>query len=602
MTKDEVAAALDEIGTLLELQGESPFRTNAYHNGARAVQQLDGDLNEMVAAGKLVGVRGIGDALREKISTLVTTGKLPYLDDLRAKVPPGLVEMLRLPGVGPKKVKALHDELGIDTIAKLQAACDAGEVAKLKGFGAKTQEKILDGIRFLGTVGNRVLFADAYPLGLALLDQIRTFPGVQKVELCGSLRRRRDTVKDIDILAAAADAGPVMDAFVKLPEVMQVVGRGPTKSSIVAGYDTRSASDRLAGEDGRTTGHGPKVVLNADLRVVTAEQFPFAVVYFTGSKEHNIRLRQRAIDRGLSLNEYALAGAEKSVACADEAAVYRALDLAWVPPEMREDTGEIAAAEANAVPDLIAPGDIRGVFHNHTTASDGTASLEDMAAAAKKLGYEFFGVGDHSRSLTVANGLSPERVRAQWAEVDALNQKLKGVRILKGTECDILADGSLDFDDELLAGFDYVVASVHTLFGLSEDEQTARVCKALSHPAVTMLGHATGRLLLRREGYKINIEKVLQAAAAHGKMVEINAQPSRLDLDWTHVKRAKALGVPLVINPDAHSPAELGLVPFGVNVARRGWLTKADVFNTRPLKEVLAELARRKAAWVKAGG
>ena len=582
MTKDEVAAALDEIGTLLELQGESPFRTNAYHNGARAVQQIEGDLKELVAAGKLVGIRGIGEALRDKITTLVTTGKLPYLDDLRAAVPPGLVEMLRLPGVGPKKIKFLYDTLGIDTIPKLQAACESGEVAKLKGFGAKSQEKILDGIRFLGTVGNRVLFAEAYPLGLALLEQIRQFPGVTAAELGGSLRRRRDTVKDIDIVCAAADAGPIMERFVKLPEVMQVVGQGPTKSSIVAGYDT---------------GHGHKVVLNADLRVVTAEQFPFAVVYFTGSKEHNIRLRQRAIDRGLSLNEYALAGDEKNVKCADEAAVYQALDLQWVPPEMREDTGEVELAEKSAPPNLLEPGDIRGVFHNHTTASDGTASLEDMALAAKKLGYEFFGVGDHSRSLTVANGLTPDRVRAQWAEADALNAKLKGVRILKGTECDILLDGTLDFDDDLLAGFDYVVASVHTHFALPEDQQTDRICKALSHPAVTMLGHATGRLLLRREGYKANIEKVLQAAAKHGKMIEINAQPSRLDLDWTHVKRAKALGIPLVINPDAHSTGELALVPFGVNVARRGWLTKDDVFNTRPVGEVVKELERRKAAW-----
>jgi DNA polymerase (family 10) len=582
MTKDEVAAALDEIGTLLELQGESPFRTNAYHNGARAVQQIEGDLKELVAAGKLVGIRGIGEALRDKITTLVTTGKLPYLDDLRAAVPPGLVEMLRLPGVGPKKIKLLHDTLGIDTIPKLQAACESGEVAKLKGFGAKSQEKILDGIRFLGTVGNRVLFAEAYPLGLALLEQIRKMPGVTAAELGGSLRRRRDTVKDIDIVCAASDAGPIMERFVKLPEVMQVVGQGPTKSSIVAGYDT---------------GHGHKVVLNADLRVVTAEQFPFAVVYFTGSKEHNIRLRQRAIDRGLSLNEYALAGEKKNVKCADEAAVYQALDLEWLPPEMREDTGEIELAEKSAPPRLLEPGDIRGVFHNHTTASDGTASLEEMALAAKKLGYEFFGVGDHSRSLTVANGLSPERVRAQWAEADALNAKLKGVRILKGTECDILLDGTLDFDDDLLAGFDYVVASVHSHFALPEEEQTERICKALSHPAVTMLGHATGRLLLRREGYKVNIERVLQAAAKHRKMIEINAQPSRLDLDWTHVKRAKSFGIPLVINPDAHSTGELSLVPFGVNVARRGWLTKDDVFNTRPVGEVMKELEKRKAAW-----
>lgn len=579
MTKDAVAAALDEIAILLELKGENPFRCRAYSSAARTLEKLDADLEKLVAEKKVAGIKGVGETLAEKIATLVTTGSLPFLDDLRASTPPGLVEMLRLPGVGPKKVKVLHDELQIDTIEKLQSACDSGTVAKLKGFGEKTQQKILDGIRFLGTVGNRVLFADAIPLGESLLAKIRAMPGVERAELCGSVRRRRETVKDFDILAAAANAGPIMDAFVKLPEVLQVVGHGPTKSSVVVSYDP---------------GRGPKVVLNADLRVVSAEQFPFALVYFTGSKEHNIRLRQRAIERGMSLNEYALAGETQSVACKDEPAVYAALDLEWVPPELREDAGEFDLAEKRAIPRLVEPGDIRGVFHNHTVASDGTATLEQMALAAKALGYEYFGVGDHSRSLTVANGLSPERVRAQWAEIDALNAKLKGVKILKGTECDILPDGTMDFDDELLAGFDYVVASVHTHFGLTEAEQTARICRALSNRYVTMLGHSTGRLLLRRDGYKVNLDRVIEAAAEHGKMIEINAQPSRLDLDWPHAKRAKSLGVPLVINPDAHSTGELALIPFGVNVARRAGLTAADVFNAKGLKEVEKELAKRR--------
>jgi DNA polymerase (family 10) len=466
----------------------------------------------------------------------------------------------------------------VTSIAKLQAACESGEVAKLKGFGAKTQDKILEGLRFLGTVGNRVRFDQAFLLGQALLTQLRQLPGVIRSELCGSLRRRRETAKDVDLVVSSDDPQPIMDAFVKFPQVMQVVAHGPSKSSVVAAID--------AG--------GKKVVLNADLRVVTDEQFPVTVLHFTGSKEHNILLRQRAIDRGWSLNDFALTGEKGAFPIKDEEAVYKKLGLKWVPPEMREATGEIELAETGPIPTLIELGDLRGVFHNHTTASDGTATLEEMAKAAKKLGFEYFGVGDHSRSLTVANGLSPERVRQQWAEIDALNKKLKGVRILKGTECDILADGSLDYDDELLAGFEYVVASVHTLFGLSEEEQTERICRALSHPAVTMLGHATGRLLLRREGYKVNVERVLQAAAKHGKMIEINAQPDRLDLDWTHVKRAKALGIALVINPDAHHPSELAFVTYGVNVARRGWLTAADVFNTRPLAEVLKELARRR--------
>jgi DNA polymerase (family 10) len=578
MTQDEVAEALDEIGTLLELKGENAFRCNAYRNAARTIQQLPGDLKQMVAEGKLGEVRGIGDTLLEKITTLVTTGKLPYLEDLRASIPAGVVKMLRLPGMGPKKVKALFDNLHIDTIEKLKLACEAGEVAKQKGFGAKTQQKILDGIAYLDKVGNRVRIDQALPLGLALLEQIREFPGVIRSELCGSVRRRKETVADLDILVSSASAQPIMDAFVKLPEVVQVVAQGPTKSSVLAGMYT----------------YGEKVMLQADLRVVTDEQFPFALHYFTGCKEHNIRMRQRAIDRGMTLNEYGLGNDKKSVKCKDEADIFKALGLTYIPPELREDTGEIEAGEKNALPVLLEEDEIRGVFHNHTTYSDGNATLEEMALACKRLGFEYFGVGDHSQSLTIARGLPPGAVRKQWAEIDRLNAKLDGIQILKGTEVDILEDGSLDYSDELLAGFDYVVASIHSLFNMPEEAMTARVCKALSHPAVTMLGHSTGRLLLRREGYRINLEEVLKCAARHGKMIEINAQPTRLDLDWIHVKRAKSMGIPIVINPDAHSTGELALYRYGVQVARRGWLTKADVFNTRSLSEVMKELARRK--------
>jgi DNA polymerase (family 10) len=578
MTKDEAADALDEIGTLLALKGENAFRCNAYHNAARAVRQLDGDLAAVVAANRLGEVRGIGDAIQQKVATLVTSGRLPYLDSLRATIPAGLIAMLRLPGLGPKKIKVLHDELGIDSVDRLRAACESGEVAGLKGFGEKTQQKILDGISFLGTVGNRVRIDLALPLGLALVEQVRQFSGVIRCELCGSLRRRKETAADIDVLASSANATPIMDAFVKLPQVIQVVGHGPTKSSVVASMHVE----------------GEKVVLNADLRIVSDEQFPFALHYFTGSKEHNIRMRQRAIDSGWVLNEYALGNDGTKVPAKTEADIFAALGLEFVPPELREDTGEIEAAAKNQLPTLVGPGDIRGVFHNHTRYSDGVATIEEMALAAKALGFEYFGVGDHSQSLTVARGMPPGVVKKQWAEIDALNKRLKGIRILKGVECDILADGSLDYDDDLLAGFEYVVGSVHTLFGMPEPEMTARVCKALSHPRLTMLGHSTGRLLLKREGYKINLDAVLETAAEHGKMIEINAQPSRLDLDWVYVKRAKALGIPLVINPDAHSTGELACYTFGVNVARRGWLMKDDVFNTRPLAEVMKELDRRR--------
>jgi DNA polymerase (family 10) len=578
MTKDDVADALDEIGTLLELKGENAFRANAYHNAARTIQQVPGDLKELVEQGKLGEVRGIGEALVEKIATFVTTGKLPYLEDLRASIPDGLVKMLRIQGLGPKKVKALHDLLKIDTLEKLKAACESGEVAKQKGFGEKTQQRILDGLNHLEKVGGRVRIDLALPLGLALLEQIRAFPGVIRSELCGSVRRRKETVADLDILVSSANPQPIMDAFAKLPAVVQVIGSGPTKTTVLTGLHIR----------------GEKVTLQADLRVVTDEQFPFALLYFTGGKEHNIRLRQRAIERKLVLNEYALANDSKSVACKTEEEIYAALGLAFVPPELREDTGEIEAAEKDKLPALVKDADIRGVFHNHTTYSDGTATLEDMALAAKKLGFEYFGVGDHSQSLTIARGLPPGAVRKQWAEIDRVNAKLSGVRILKGSEVDILDDGSLDYDDDLLAGFDYVVVSVHSRFNMPEPEMTARVCKALSHPRATMLGHATGRLLLRREGYKINLDEVLKCAARHGKMIEINAQPTRLDLDWKYVKQAKAMGIPIVINPDAHSTGELALYKYGVDVARRGWLAKDDVFNTRTLPEVMKELTRRK--------
>ncbi len=574
MTKDEVVAALEEIGTLLQFKGENDFRVRAYTAGARALASFEGDFKARVAEKHFDDIRGIGDALQLKILTLATTGRLEYLDELRASVPPGLVDMLRLPSIGPKKVKLLHDELKIDTIEQLKAACEAGTVAELKGFGKKTQDKILEGIALLDSFGQRVRFDQAYPLGVALVEQIRALPGVEQVELCGSLRRRRETAKDLDILVASNDAQPIMDAFVNLPEVVQVLGHGPTKSSIVAKLGV--------GTDA--------ITLNADLRVVTAAQFPFAQMYFTGSKEHNIRLRQRAIELSLSLNEYGLGDEAITAKCQSEADVYKALGLDYVAPELREDTGEVEAALAKKLPKLVAVGELRGVFHNHTTASDGTASLETMALKCKALGWEYFGVADHSQSLKMAGGLSPERVREQWAEIDVLNKKLKGIRILKGTESDILLDGSLDYDDEFLKGFDYVVASVHTHFNLPEGEQTARVCKALRHPATTMLGHATGRLLLRRPGYKIDLDEVLRTAAEHGKFIEINAQPTRLDLEWTYVKRAKALGVKLVINPDAHSPDDLELTPYGIDVARRGWLTKADVLNTMGLKEVLAAI------------
>jgi DNA polymerase (family 10) len=574
MDKDQVAAILDEIGTLLEIQGENPFRCQAYHNAARALEQLETNLADVIAAGKLGEIRGVGDTMREKISTLVNTGRLPFYEDLKKKFPPGLRQMLRLQGMGPKKVKALYDQLGIDDLDKLKQACEEGRVAELKGFGAKTQQKILESIGFLNQAGERVRLDQALALAEALLDGVRACPGVLRSELCGSLRRRKEVIRDIDILVSAEDAGPIMDRFVTLPGVTQVLAHGDTKSSVIV------------------SGH--QVTMNADLRVVSDAQFPFALHYFTGSKEHNIAMRARAQHYGLKLNEYELADEEKAVPCKDEADLFRALDLDYIPPEMREHTGELELAAEHRLPTLVEVGEIRGVFHCHTVASDGAATLEEMALAAKKLGLRYLGIADHSQSLTVANGLSPERVRQQQREIDALNDRLKGIKLFKGIECDILADGSLDFDDELLATFDYVVASVHSHFNQPAEEMTARIVRAISHPSVTMLGHATGRLLLRREGYHVDLEAVLQAAAKHGTLLEINAHPMRLDLDWIHCKRAKALGVGLVINPDAHNTGDVAYYRYGVDVARRGWLEKKDVFNTRTAAQVTSALAARR--------
>jgi DNA polymerase (family 10) len=578
MDKDQVSSVLDEIGTLLELQGENPFRCNAYHNAARAIQQMEGNLPEIVSAGKLKGIPGIGETLQEKITMLVTQGHLPFYEELKNKIPAGLVEMLRLPGVGPKKVKAMYDQLGIDQLDKLKQACDEGRVAALKGFGTKTQQKILDGLAFLGQAGERVRLDQAETVGLGLLQGLRQCQGIIRMELCGSLRRRKEVIRDIDILVSSKKADPIMNCFVGLPGVSQVVAKGETKSSIVIDKGV---------QDGR------RFVINADLRVVSDEQFPFALNYFTGSKEHNVALRGRAQEYGLKLNEYELAGTKRKIQCKDEEDIYRALELDYVPPELREQTGEIEAAAKHSLPKLLENDDVQGTFHCHSKWSDGAASIEEMAGAAKKLGFKYFGIADHSQSLNVASGLTPERLDKQQAEIDQLNTHLKGITLLKGTECDILPDGRLDYSDEILEKFDYVVASVHTHFNQPAEEMTARILRAVSHPSVTMLGHATGRLLLRRDGYKVDLEAVFKAAAKHGTWIEINAHPMRLDIDWLACKRAKSLGVKLVINPDAHGTQEIAYVRYGVDVARRGWLEKADVLNTLPLNQVMKAFASK---------
>ena len=574
METARIARILDEMGTLLEVQGENPFRCRAYHNAAQALQTLPTDLSLMIADGTLAEVPGIGATSLKKIVELSTTGRLAAYATLRRTTPTGLVALLRVPGLGPKKIKALHDTLKIESLADLRAAADSNAIAGLKGFGDKTQTKILEGIAFIESTGDRVLQSTARRLVGPVIAAVRAHPKVIRAEVCGSLRRWKETVGDLDILFSAPDPAPVLDDFSRLPEVAGVLAHGPTKASV-----------RLL--DG----------LQCDLRGVADNQFAFALHYFTGSKEHNIAMRRRALAQGCTLNEYALVGPHGSIPCSTEADLFAALGLAEIPPELREGEGEIEAAEANTLPDLVTRADLTGTFHCHTDWSDGGATLEEMAEAARAAGLHYLGIADHSRSAGYAGGLSVARVHELWAAIDALNATFKGkFRLFTGTECDILADGSLDYPDDLLAGFDYVVASVHSSFGMPRAEMTARLVKAVSHPLVTMLGHPTGRLLLARDGYAVDLDAVIAAASAGGAMIEINASPHRLDLDAHYCRRARAQGVSIVINPDAHSTGGLADLDYGIGQARRGWLSAADVFNTRPLKAVVAALQKRRDA------
>lgn len=568
METARVARILDEMGTLLEVRGENPFRCRAYHNAAQTLKELPSDLSEMIADGSLAKVPGIGETILGKITQLVTTGNLEAYEKLRQETPPGLVALLRVPGLGPKKIKALHDELKIESLADLRTAAEANKIAALKGFGAKAEAKILEGISFIESVGDRVLLSTARRLVAPVFEAVRQHPLVRRAEICGSLRRWKETIGDLDILFSADDPIPVLDAFVRLPQVAAVLAHGPTKASI-----------RLS--DG----------VQCDLRGVTDAQYPFALHYFTGSKEHNIAMRRRAIARGYKLSEYGLEGADGLLACATEADVFAALGLHEIPPELREDIGELDLAAAGPLPRLVELGDLTGTFHCHTDWSDGGATLEEMAEAAMQSGLSYLGIADHSRSAGYAGGLSVDRVRAQWEAIDALNGKYAGrFRLFKGTECDILPDGSLDYPDDLLAGFDYVVASVHSSFGLPRDAMTARIVRAVSHPKVTMLGHPTGRLLLARDGYAVDLDAVIDAAAAAGTMIEINANPHRLDLDATHCRKAKAKGITIVINPDAHSTGGFGDLIFGVEQARRAGLEPGDLLNTLPVEQVAERL------------
>ena len=583
MDKEHVAEVLTGIGVLLELKGENPFKTRAYQSAARALESLSAPLDKLVAEHKLGEVKGIGESIQKKIEELVTTGKLDYYEELKAATPPGLVAMLDIPGLGPKKVKALHDELGITSIEQLEKACQDGKIAKLKGFGEKTQVNIVEGIARRRAYASRHHISEAIPRAEALLEALRAHPDVIRCSGGGSLRRHREVIGDIDILASSKKPEAVLDFFASQPGILNVIAKGGTKASVLL-------------EGG----------IQSDLRVVSDKEFPFALLYFTGNKEHNIAMRQRAIDRGLRLNEYGLFNSKTEtrdpkllVPCRTEEEVFQHLGLNYIAPELREDMGEFAAAEKGPLPRLVEWTDLKGSLHNHSTWSDGHQRPEEIAEAMEAQGLAYWGVTDHSKSSFQANGLDVPRVRKQLKEIKEINERLADegseFRLLTGSEVDILKDGRLDFPDDLLADLDVVVASVHQSFSQSEAETTKRIIGAAENPYVHMLGHLTGRLLLEREPYAVNQQAVIDACAETGTWIELNANPYRFDMDWRQWPYAKSKGVKCVINCDAHRLEHAGFLRLGAGIARKGWLEKQDVINTLPLKSLMKELGKKRS-------
>jgi DNA polymerase (family 10) len=579
MTRENLAEVLEEIALLLELKGENPFKIRAYRQGAETVRNFDGDIAELAEKNELTGIKGIGEALRDKLHELASTGKLEFHQKLRAEFPEGLFGLFDLQGLGPKKVKALHEALGIGSVVDLKAACEAGKVAGLPGFGAKTQVKILEAIALKETFADTFLLGAVSPLVAEISELLRMHPEISRVETAGSYRRGKETVHDLDFLVATKEPALVCKDFSTLPQVESIIVCGDTKTSV-----------RL------------KNGLQCDLRAVSNAQFPFALQYFTGSKEHNVAIRSLALKQGLSLNEYGftpVAAVSKHQPSLpevnEEADIYRALGLDFIPPELRENRGEIEAAAEGSLPRLVELANLRGTFHNHTTASDGNDTLEAMAEEAMELGLQYLGIADHSKASFQANGLDAKRLLDQVEAIRKLNSGYDKFRLFAGSEVDILKDGSLDFDDDILAQLDYCVASVHASFTLSEDDMTRRICRAMENEHVTMLGHVTGRLLLKRESYAVNHAMIIDCAAETRTIIELNCSPQRLDMDWRWWKRARDKGVLCSINPDAHSVLGLHHLGLGVRLARKGWLRVQDILNTRPLAEVEKFLKTPKA-------
>lgn len=575
MTNHQVAAVVRGIGDLLEIQGESSFRVNAYREAARQMEATTEDIAAMAAAGRLREISGVGDAIAKKVEELVLTGRLEYYEDLQRRVPPTLVDLLGIPGLGPKKIKLLHEAIGVTSIDDLRTALESGQVAALPGMGQKTADRLVAEIGRWRERTRRTPIGVARPAAEEIVQlMVAACPDAADIQPAGSLRRWSETIGDIDFVCSSTNPLAVLDCFVGLPAVKEVIGRGGTKASVLT-YQN----------------------LQMDLRVVPPESYGAALHYFTGSKAHNVKIRTLAQRRGLTLNEYGLAveATGQVVASRTEAEIYAALAMTWIPPEMREDLGEIELALRDELPRLVALDDIQGELHSHSTWSDGKVDIATMAGAAAARGLHYLAVTDHSHSLAMTGGLDADRVRQQWREIDALNAGGGLPRLLKGIELEILADGSLDFPDDLLAGFDIVIASIHSGFRQDRATITERMLKAARNRHVDVLGHPTGRLIGRRDGYEIDLDAVLRVAAETGVAVEINANPARLDMDAQNARRARELGVAIPIDSDAHAPDNFELLRYGVATARRAWLGPDDVLNARPLDELLAWLRQRGA-------
>jgi DNA polymerase (family 10) len=567
-TNRQVADIFYEIADLAAIKGEVIYRVLAYRKAADSIATLDRPIVELWEAGKLKEIPGVGSAIADKIDELFKTGRMTFYDKLAGQVPPSLVEVLHIPDVGPKKTQIMWQKLGLTTVAEVKAAAEAGRLRSLPGFGTRSEAKILAGIETLARrVTDRVHMGIAYPAARGLVAALEKLPQVERVTYAGSLRRFRSTIGDLDILAATDDCGTVMAAFGKLPQVEAVLSGGETKMRV-----------RLLNG------------MEADLRCLERARWGTALQYFTGSQAHSVRLRELALKRGFSLSEYSLKREKdgSEVLCAEEEEVYRTLGLPYIEPELREDWGEIEAALANRLPKLVTLDDIRGELHCHSTWSDGQSSIEEMARAAEARGYEYLAISDHSQGLGMVGGLTPERLHEQRAEIKAVQAKLKRLHLLQGTEVEIKADGTLDFPDEVLAELDFVVASVHSGLRQDRDTITGRVVRAMRNPHVDAIGHPSGRILGQREESALDLDEVLHVAAETGTVMEINADPARLDLDDVHVRRAVELGVKLVVNSDAHHPDHFENMRFGVATARRGWAGPEAVVNTLPLKALKA--------------